>query len=212
MRKLNKTRAKSRVYSHCISGFYYYRQIYERMSALRRRWRTVALPGQKESEQEEKKKMKGMKTNMIYGAIATVGVAIFGKYWYLFAGFLILNVVDYFTGWIKAKYYKKNESSSVGAKGILKKVLYWVVIGIAFFVSLCFVKMGKLIGINLVFVQFFGRFTLATYLINEIRSILENLIEMNVTVPEFLVKGMEISQKLLDAKTEIENEEEQEEE
>ncbi len=152
--------------------------------------------------------MKGMKVNMVYGFIATIGTAIFGKYWFLFAGFLLLNLADYITGWIKAKFFQKNESSSIGAKGILKKVLYWVVIGIAFFVSHCFVYMGEIISVNLAFVTFFGWFTLATYLINEIRSVLENLVEMNVKVPTFLVKGMDITQKLLDAKTKVKEAEE----
>lgn len=152
--------------------------------------------------------MKGIKVNMIYGAIATIGAAIFGKYWYLFAGFLLMNVGDYFTGWVKAKYFAKNESSAIGAKGIFKKVWYWVVIGIAFFVSFCFVGMGELIGTDLSFVQFFGWFTLATYLVNEIRSVLENLVEMNVKVPVFLVTGLDITQKLLDAKSKIDEEQE----
>ena len=146
------------------------------------------------------------KVNMIYGAIAAVGVSIFGKYWFLFAGFLILNVIDYVTGYCKAKFYNKNESSAIGAKGIFKKVWYWVVIGLAFFISTCFAYMGETIGINLSFVQLFGWFTLATYLVNEIRSILENLVEMNIKVPQFLIAGLEITQKLIDAKTEIKEE------
>ena len=146
------------------------------------------------------------KINMLYGAIAAVGVAIFGKYWFLFLGFLILNVVDYVTGFVKAKYYKKNESSAVGAKGIWKKVSYWIVIGLAFFISNCFVYMGEIIGVNLEFVLLFGWFTLATYLVNEIRSILENLVEMNIKVPQFLIAGLEITQKLIDAKTDIKEE------
>ena len=56
---------------------------------------------------------------------------------------------------------------------------------------------------QLEFVLLFGWFTLATYLINEIRSILENLVEMNVNVPQFLIAGLDITQKFLDSKTEI---------
>lgn len=154
--------------------------------------------------------MKGFdKINMFYGAIATVGVAIFGKYWFLFAGFLVLNVLDYFTGLCKAKFYNKNSSSAVGAKGILKKVSYWIVIGMAFFVSTCFIYMGDILQINLSFVTLFGWFTLATYLINEIRSILENLVEMNVTIPQFLVSGLDVAQKMMDAKTNVKESEEQ---
>lgn len=63
--------------------------------------------------------------------------------------------------------------------------------------------MGEVIGVRLEFVLLFGWFTLATYLINEIRSILENLVEMNVNVPQFLIAGLDITQKLLDSKTEI---------
>ena len=146
------------------------------------------------------------KINMIYGAIAAVGVAFFGKYWFLFFGFLVLNIADYLTGFVKAKFYKKNESSAIGAKGIWKKVSYWIVIGLAFFISTCFVYMGEIIGINLGFVLLFGWFTLATYLVNEIRSILENLVEMNIKVPQFLIAGLEITQKLIDAKTDIKEE------
>lgn len=152
--------------------------------------------------------MKGTKVNMIYGAIAAVGTAIFGKYWFLFAGFLLMNVIDYMTGYCKAKFYNKNESSAIGAKGIFKKVWYWVVIGIAFFVAFCFTYMGEIIGIDLTFVQWFGWFTLASYLVNEIRSILENCVEMNVNVPAFLIKGMAVTEKLLEAKAKVEDEEE----
>ncbi|MBD8973135.1 MAG: holin [Clostridiales bacterium] len=147
------------------------------------------------------------KINMIYGAVAAVGVAIFGKYWFLFAGFLILNIVDYVTGYCKARFYNKNESSAIGAKGIFKKVWYWIVIGIAFFIATCFTYMGDIIGVDLGFVLLFGWFTLATYLVNEIRSILENLVEMNVNVPQFLIAGLEITQKLIDNQTEIKKEE-----
>ena len=153
--------------------------------------------------------MKGFdKVNMLYGAIATIGVAVFGKYWFLFAGFLLMNLIDYATGWCKAKFYNKNESSAIGAKGVLKKVWYWLVIGIAFFISFCFIDMGEILGTDLSFVQLFGWFTLASYLVNEIRSILENLVEMNVNVPAFLVKGLAITEKLMSAKTELEDREE----
>ena len=143
------------------------------------------------------------KANLAWGAVVAVLTAIFGRYWFLFAGFLILNVIDYATGYCKARFYKKNESSAIGAKGIFKKVWYWVVIGLAFFISNCFITMGEVIGVQLEFVLLFGWFTLATYLINEIRSILENLVEMNVNVPQFLIAGLDITQKLLDSKTEI---------
>lgn len=144
------------------------------------------------------------KANVIWGVITTFLTAILGQYWFLFLGFLVLNVVDYATGLIKAKLYEKNESSAVGAKGILKKVMYWIVIGIAFFVSDCFIKFGEILGLNLRFLILFGWFTLASYVVNEIRSILENCVVMGINVPEFLIKGLDITQKLINSKTEEE--------
>lgn len=135
-----------------------------------------------------------------------LGVAIigsmtlfFGEYWFLFAGLLICNVCDWLTGNYKAK--RKHISSSVeGAAGIMKKVSYWIVIAIAFYVSMTFERMGVMLGLNLSFMEAFGWMTLATYLVNEIRSIIENLVESGVEVPEFLIKGLAVTKKLMDAK------------
>lgn len=140
------------------------------------------------------------KVNLIWGAIATVGTTLFGTYWFLFLAFLILNAVDYVTGIIKAKMYKQ-ESSSIGAKGIVKKVSYWLVIGISFFVGYCFVQMGDMISVNLSFMPLLGWYTLAIYLINEIRSILENCVVMGVSVPDYLIKGLKIVEDVIDKKT-----------
>lgn len=142
------------------------------------------------------------KTNVIYGVIATFFAAIFGKYWMLFAGFLILNALDWITGYIKSKILK-TEDSKTGAMGILKKVSYWCVLGIAFFVSIAFTKMGEMLGLDLGFVVCFGYFTLATYLVNEIRSILENFVEMGVNVPRFLVIGLKVASKKIEDVTNL---------
>ena len=56
---------------------------------------------------------------------------IFGEYWYLFAAFLFFNVVDWLTGWYKARKLQQ-ESSAIGLKGLIKKLLYWVLIAVAF--------------------------------------------------------------------------------
>lgn len=43
-------------------------------------------------------------------------------YWYIFAAFMVLNVVDFFTGVEKAKY-SNTENSNKGAKGVIKKLV-----------------------------------------------------------------------------------------
>ena len=58
--------------------------------------------------------------------------------------------------------------------------------------------MGALVGINLSFMNMLGYFVLASYLVNEIRSILENALKVGVTLPQFLIKGLKIAGDLID--------------
>ena len=136
------------------------------------------------------------KINLLWGGCTVLLSGIFGDHWYLFAAFLILNIVDYVTGILKAKYFGV-ENSCEGLKGIIKKLGYWVCIAIGFFLSVGFVEVGTIIGVDLGFTQLFGWFTLATFIINEIRSILENLVLMEVEIPSFIIKGLEVASEKL---------------
>ena len=141
--------------------------------------------------------------NVVVGAIVAVLSAIFGIYWYLFAGYLMLNVLDWLTGWYKARK-KQQESSFRGVQGIAKKTGYWVIILVAFLIPALFINFCQdLLGINLGFLVLLGWFTLATLLINEIRSILENLVECGYEVPDFLIRGLAITEKLIHAGVDI---------
>lgn len=137
------------------------------------------------------------KVNLIGGAIVAFLTGLLGQYWFLFAGLLVFNIIDWLTGWYYARL-NNLESSKIGAKGIIRKVGYWVVIGIAFYVSYAFTTLGKVIGINLDFTIGIGWFVLTNYLVNELRSILENALKLGWNAPEFLVKGLEIADKALE--------------
>ena len=135
--------------------------------------------------------------NMIVGAAVTVMTAIFGIYWYIFAAFLVFNVLDWLTGWYKSRKLKK-ESSVVGLRGILKKFGYWAIILVAFIISDVFVHMGQdILHVDLSFLEMVGWFTLACLMVNEARSILENLVECGYNVPVVLIKGLAVTDKLI---------------
>ena len=89
------------------------------------------------------------------GGIFTVLTEIFGIEWIFFAGYLTLNIFDYITGTIKSKI-KKNENSSKGLLGIIKKIGYWILIAISFLISFLLVQIGLKMNINLNFIMFFG--------------------------------------------------------
>ena len=61
-----------------------------------------------------------------------------------------------------------------------------------------FQRLGKdLLGVDLGYLSALGWFTLANLLINEIRSILENLVACGYRVPEILKRGLEITEKVI---------------
>ena len=76
--------------------------------------------------------------NVAVGAAVAILSAVFGVYWYLFAGYLLLNVIDWITGWRRANKQHK-ESSMVGLKGIIKKTGYWIIVLIAFMIPDLFI-------------------------------------------------------------------------
>ena len=63
-------------------------------------------------------------------------------------------------------------------------------------------NLGNLINIDINFVILFGWFTLGCLIINEFRSILENLSELGINLPDFLIKGLEVIQHIIEKKTE----------
>lgn len=145
--------------------------------------------------------------NVCAGAVVAVLTAIFGIYWYIFAAYLLLNIFDWLTGWYKSRKLKQ-ESSKVGLKGIVKKLGYWVIIAVAFIVSGVFVHMGTdLLHVDLSFLTMIGWFTVSCLLVNEIRSILENLVECGYNVPNILIKGLAVADKLINKESDTDKEE-----
>lgn len=144
--------------------------------------------------------------NLFVGAAVALLSAVFGVYWYVFLAYLVLNVFDWLTGWYKSRKLKE-ESSKIGLIGIVKKLGYWVIIAVAFIVSSVFVAMGRdLLHMDLSFLTMIGWFTLALLLVNEVRSILENLVECGYNVPDILIKGLAVTEKLINKKSNIEDE------
>lgn len=132
------------------------------------------------------------KINLLWAGTVTLMSSAFGVFWWAFGLFAILNVIDYGTGWYKARMYGKLNSMA-GVKGLFKKLAYWITIFLAFSMSYAFTQLGAHIGVDFGFSAFIGWFVLITFLINEMRSILENLVECEVDLPKWLIKGLEVA-------------------
>lgn len=139
--------------------------------------------------------------NAIVGTIIAVLSYILGEHWMLFAAFLLLNITDWITGWMKSRMTKK-ENSVKGWKGVLKKLGYWIMIMVAFGASAVFVEIGGAIGIDLGITTLLGWFVLASLIVNELRSILENFVEAGYSVPTILIKGLEVADRVVNKEEE----------
>ena len=113
-------------------------------------------------------------------SIALTGVV------YLLGGFdialqslLIVVVIDYLTG-IASALYNKQLSSKVGFIGILKKFSYFLVIALAVVID----HLTGQHGIIRTLVIYF-------FVANDGLSIIENLAEMNVKLPQKLIDALE---------------------
>ena len=138
------------------------------------------------------------KANLIGAAVVAALTGVFGAHWQVFALFAALNVIDFFYGWLKGKQ-TGTINSAKGAVGIMKKVSYWVVIAMAFSVAQVLFDFGSEIGVSLGFLRLLGWFTLGVYILNELTSIVDNLVVLGYEVPEIFVRGLNAARKAVDA-------------
>ena len=112
--------------------------------------------------------------------LAVLGGFLLGKFDGLMWALITFVVLDYLTG-VLAAAVKKQPSSQVGAKGIAKKLLMFVIIIIA----------------NIVDVQVIGSshvlrsVTIMFYIANESISILENAGSLGVPIPKKILSVLE---------------------
>lgn len=142
------------------------------------------------------------KINLVIGGITAFLSYLLGDHWILFVLFLALNVGDYVTRWLAARL-TGTENSKAGWFGILKKLGYWIMIALGYGMSIIFIEIGNTIGVDLSITTYIGAFVLCTLILNEIRSILENLVEAGYKVPIILIKGLEVANKAIDGKIKI---------
>lgn len=96
-------------------------------------------------------------------------------------------VIDYITGMIEA-WVNHTMSSRVGIVGIVKKVAYLFVVAVAVVADWVIQEAAGRAGIEMGGFYAFGLIVTVWLILNECISILENLAELGVPLPEFLIR------------------------
>lgn len=97
------------------------------------------------------------------------------------------NIIDYITGLMAAKYRDEQLDSYKGIKGITKKVCMWLLVVVGVFVDELIKYTTQAIGLD-VRIPFVVATLVAVWIVvNEIISILENMIDIGIDLPPFLM-------------------------
>ncbi len=121
--------------------------------------------------------------SVIFANVATVFIYLFEGIDVALICLLIAIVLDYISGLIKA-YITKTLSSSIGFKGILKKVAILIIVMLAVLVDRVTVNNG---GIRTLVIYYF--------VANEGLSILENLAIAGLPIPKKLKDALKVLKK-----------------
>ena len=100
---------------------------------------------------------------------------------------VLSNLIDYATGLVAIPKRGESVNSYKSFRGIAKKVCMWMLVGVGAMIDQLLLYACETIGINLPF-TFLVACIVAIWLIcNEIISILENMIDIGVKIPPFLL-------------------------
>lgn len=108
-----------------------------------------------------------------------------------------MNVLDWLSGWLKARILKQ-ENSSAGFIGAVKKSANWFVVFCSFLLSYAFLELGMILHVDTEIASGLGWLVLISLIINEVRSVLENLIQCKIKVPNIFIKGLNIADENID--------------
>jgi toxin secretion/phage lysis holin len=97
------------------------------------------------------------------------------------------NIIDYATGLMAAPSRKVGISSYKGMRGICKKVSMWLLVVVGAIVDQLLKYASETFGIMLPFSFLIACIVAIWIICNELISILENMVDIGVNIPDFLM-------------------------
>nr|DAJ10310.1 MAG TPA: holin [Caudoviricetes sp.] len=112
------------------------------------------------------------------------------------------NVIDYGTGIAAAKYRGQAVNSYVGFRGIAKKVCMWLLVGVGAIFDILLAYAAEQAGIVLNFGYAIACLVAIWLICNELISILENMADIGVNLPPFLMRFVDNLKSQVETKAE----------
>lgn len=122
--------------------------------------------------------------------ITTIGAILSSVLGILYVPVLLMvlcNIIDYITGLVASVYRGEKVSSYIGLKGIIKKVCLWLLVAVGAIMDALIKYAAETVGIKPP-IHFLIACVVAVWIIcNELISILENMVDIGVKIPPFLM-------------------------
>lgn len=132
-----------------------------------------------------------MKVEQFKKILTTVGSVLSSLLGILYIPVMLMvlcNIIDYTTGLMAAKYRKDNTISSYKSfKGIAKKVSMWLLVVVGAIVDELIKYAVQTVGIKVPFTFLIACVVAVWIVCNELISILENIKDIGVNIPRFLL-------------------------
>ena len=120
------------------------------------------------------------------------------------------NLIDYATGLLAAKYRKDGGISSYKSiRGIFKKIGMWLLIIVGSFMDILIQYAAECMGLGITIPFVVATFVAVWLVVNEMISILENLIDIGVNMPPFLMPVVKYIKKQVEEKAKLAEEQEE---
>ena len=113
------------------------------------------------------------------------------------------NIVDYVTGLGASAYRGQEISSYKGIRGITKKVCMWLLVVVGVIVDELVVYAVAQMGLVMPFTFMIACIVALWLICNELISILENLKDIGVPMPDFLVKLTKNLKSQIESKADV---------
>lgn len=121
------------------------------------------------------------------------------------------NLIDYATGLLAAKYRQDGGISSYKSiRGIFKKIGMWLLIVVGSFMDILIQYAAECMGLGITIPFVVATFVAVWLVVNEMISILENLIDIGVNMPPFLMPVVKYIKKQVEDKAKLAEEEQEE--
>lgn len=151
------------------------------------------------------KQMKVMVTAVVSALMGWLGILAVPVF--LLVG---CNVADYITGLLAAPYRTEQVSSYKGIRGIIKKVCMWLLVLVGACMDILINYAVECAGISITLPFMVATVVAVWLIVNEIISILENIIDIGVPLPPFLLPIVKHIKQAVEDKAQIEDEAEEE--